>query len=309
MKKVLVSNMTSIKAIDYLENSGYKVIVNSQSSDDDFLSNSDVDGILIMMHPFGENLMSKMTNLKIVARHGVGYDNVDLDAANAHDIVVTNTPGANATAVAETAMMHIFMAGRLFYQRHEAITGNADNIFLAKHQGQELTGKTVGIIGYGHIGKEIDRMLSGFNVSVLAYARHQHEVANGHMATLAEIYEQADFIVTALPATVETKHMIDASVFKKMKKTAVLINIGRGALVDEKALIDALNNEEIAGAGLDVVEEEPIKADNPLLRLPNVFVTPHVAMISQEAMDNVALTAAEDIVRVLTGKQAMFPVK
>ncbi|MBZ1515655.1 phosphoglycerate dehydrogenase [Leuconostoc mesenteroides] len=308
MKKVLVANMTSQKAVDYLESKGYQVIKNDQASDDDFLEHADVDGILIMMHPFGESLMSKMPNLKVVARHGVGYDNVDLDAASAHDIVVTNTPGANATAVAETAMMHILMAGRLFYQRRQAITDNANKRYLAAHHGQELTGKTVGLIGYGHIGQEINRMLTGFNVKVLAYARHQHEVTNGHMATLDEIYEQADFVVTALPATPETKHMINASVFRKMKKSAVLVNIGRGELVDERALVEALTNEEIAGAGVDVVEKEPITAENPLLHLPNAFVTPHVAMISKEAMDNVALKAAEDIVRVLEGERAVFQV-
>ena len=128
------------------------------------------------------------------------------------------------------------------------------------------------------------------------------------MATLDEIYEQADFVVTALPATPETKHMINASVFRKMKKSAVLVNIGRGALVDERALVEALTNEEIAGAGVDVVEKEPITAENPLLHLPNAFVTPHVAMISKEAMDNVALKAAEDIVRVLEGERAVFQV-
>ena len=308
MKKVLVANLTAKKAVKYLEEKGFEVIISDQASDDDFLSHTDVDGILIMMHPFGESLMAKMPNLKVIARHGVGYDNVDLAAAAKHDIVVTNTPGANATAVAETAIMHMLMAGRLYYQRRELLTDTTNADYLAAHNGQEISGKTVGIIGFGHIGQNIDRLLTGFDVNVLAYARHSHEVVNGRMATLDEIYEQSDFIVTALPATPETTHMINADVFSKMKSSAVLVNIGRGALIDEAALIDALKNDVIAGAGLDVVENEPISVDNPLLQLPNAFVTPHVAMISQEAMDNVAIKAAEDIVRVLSGEQPRFPV-
>lgn len=297
-QKVLVFDGTAQAAIDYLKAHDLEVISNPQQTDADFLAAADVDAVILMMHPLSEQLLSQMPNLKVIARYGVGYDNVDLADATAHGIVVTNTPGANATAVAETAVMHMLMAGRYFYQQRQSITD--PNVLNGT--GQEVSHKTVGIIGFGAIGQKIDELLTGFDVNVLAYARHDKPVKNGRMATLDEIYTTADYIILALPATPATQHMIDAAVFKKMKNNAVLINIARGAVVDEAALISALKTGEIAGAGLDVVTVEPVAPDNELLTLPNVFVTPHVAAKSVEAFDAVGLAAAQEVVRVLNGE-------
>ena len=304
MKKVLVFDEIAETAITYLKANGIEVISNKQNDDNDLIAHSDADGMILMMHPVSEKIMSQMPNLKVIARYGVGFDNVNLDDANAHNIIVTNTPGANATAVAETAMMHMLMAGRSFYQQRLSITEDVNNIQI----GQEVTNKTVGIIGFGAIGQKIDQLLTGFNVKVLAYARHNKVVKNGRMASLEEIYTQSDFVVLALPATSETNNMIDMAVFKKMKSNAVLVNIGRGTVIDELALINALKSGEIAGAGLDVVAVEPISEDNELLSLPNVFVTPHVAAKSREAFDTVGLTAAEEVVRVLNGQAPRYQV-
>lgn len=304
MKKVLVFDGIAQSAIDYLEAHELEVISNRQKSDTDFLSHADADAVILMMHPMGDTLFSQMPNLKIVARYGVGYDNVNLADATAHEVVVTNTPGANATAVAETAVMHMLMGGRYFYQQRQSITDSQ----VVSGTGREVSHKTVGIIGFGAIGQKIDELLTGFNVNVLAYARHDKPVKNGRMATLDEIYSTADFIVLALPATPETQNMIDAAVFKQMKRSAVLVNIARGAVVDEAALISALKTGEITGAGLDVVTVEPVDPNNELLTLPNVFITPHVAAKSVEAFDAVGLAAAEDIVRVLAGEKPKFQV-
>lgn len=304
MKKVLVFDEIAETAITYLKANDIDVISNKQHDDNDFTAHPDVDGMILMMHPVSEQVLSQMPKLKVIARYGVGYDNVNLDDADAHGIIVTNTPGANATAVAETAVMHMLMAGRLFYQQRLSITEDVNNIKI----GQEVTNKTVGIIGFGAIGQKIDQLLTGFNVKVLAYARHNKVVKNGRMASLEEIYTQSDFVVMALPATPETNNMIDRVVFKKMKSNAVLVNIGRGTVIDEQALIHALKSGEIAGAGLDVVAVEPISEDNELLSLPNVFVTPHVAAKSREAFDTVGLTAAEEVVRVLNGQEPRYKV-
>ncbi|MGY3742976.1 phosphoglycerate dehydrogenase [Leuconostoc inhae] len=304
MKKVLVFDEIAETAITYLKANDIDVISNKQHDDNDFTAHPDVDGMILMMHPVSEQVLSQMPKLKVIARYGVGYDNVNLDDADAHGIIVTNTPGANATAVAETAVMHMLMAGRLFYQQRLSITEDVNNIKI----GQEVTNKTVGIIGFGAIGQKIDQLLTGFNVKVLAYARHNKVVENGRMASLEEIYTQSDFVVMALPATPETNNMIDRVVFKKMKSNAVLVNIGRGTVIDEQALIHALKSGEIAGAGLDVVAVEPISEDNELLSLPNVFVTPHVAAKSREAFDTVGLTAAEEVVRVLNGQEPRYKV-
>ncbi|MBZ6009535.1 phosphoglycerate dehydrogenase [Leuconostoc gelidum] len=304
MKKVLVFEEIAETAITYLKANDIEVISNKQNDDNDLIAHSDADGMILMMHPVSEKILSQMPKLKVIARYGVGYDNVNLDDADAHGIIVTNTPGANATAVAETAVMHMLMAGRSFYQQRLSITEDVNNIQI----GQEVTNKTVGIIGFGAIGQKIDQLLTGFNVKVLAYARHNKVVKNGRMASLEEIYTQSDFVVLALPATSETNNMIDMTIFKKMKSNAVLVNIGRGTVIDEQALINALKSGEIAGAGLDVVAVEPISEDNELLSLPNVFVTPHVAAKSREAFDTVGLTAAEEVVRVLNGQAPRYQV-
>lgn len=304
MKKVLVFDEIAETAITYLKANDLEVISNKQNDDNDLIAHSDADGMILMMHPVSEKILSQMPKLKVIARYGVGYDNVNLDDVDAHGIIVTNTPGANATAVAETAVMHMLMAGRSFYQQRLSITEDVNNIQI----GQEVTNKTIGIIGFGAIGQKIDQLLTGFNVKVLAYARHNKVVKNGRMASLEEIYTQSDFVVLALPATSETNNMIDMAVFKKMKSNAVLVNIGRGTVIDEQALINALKSGEIAGAGLDVVAVEPISEDNELLSLPNVFVTPHVAAKSREAFDTVGLTAAEEVVRVLNGQAPRYQV-
>ncbi|MBZ5983675.1 hydroxyacid dehydrogenase [Leuconostoc gelidum subsp. gasicomitatum] len=304
MKKVLVFDEIAETAITYLKANDLEVISNKQNDDNDLIAHSDADGMILMMHPVSEKILSQMPKLKVIARYGVGYDNVNLDDADAHGIIVTNTPGANATAVAETAVMHMLMAGRSFYQQRLSITEDVNNIQI----GQEVTNKTIGIIGFGAIGQKIDQLLTGFNVKVLAYARHNKVVKNGRMASLEEIYTQSDFVVLALPATSETNNMIDMAVFKKMKSNVVLVNIGRGTVIDEQALINALKSGEIAGAGLDVVAVEPISEDNELLSLPNVFVTPHVAAKSREAFDTVGLTAAEEVVRVLNGQAPRYQV-
>lgn len=304
MKKVLVFDEIAETAITYLKANDLEVISNKQNDDNDLIAHSDADGMILMMHPVSEKILSQMPKLKVIARYGVGYDNVNLDDADAHGIIVTNTPGANATAVSETAVMHMLMAGRSFYQQRLSITEDVNNIQI----GQEVTNKTIGIIGFGAIGQKIDQLLTGFNVKVLAYARHNKVVKNGRMASLEEIYTQSDFVVLALPATSETNNMIDMAVFKKMKSNAVLVNIGRGTVIDEQALINALKSGEIAGAGLDVVAVEPISEDNELLSLPNVFVTPHVAAKSREAFDTVGLTAAEEVVRVLNGQAPRYQV-
>ncbi|MFT9416669.1 phosphoglycerate dehydrogenase [Leuconostoc falkenbergense] len=308
MKKVLVASQADEIAKTFLIQQGFQVLENNQETDNCFDENPEVEAVLLMPIKFDDNTMNKMPNLKIIARHGVGYDNVSLSAATQRGIVVTNTPGANASSVAETALMFLLMSGRQFASK--LINSNTKSLALSTGNsfGYELSHKIVGIIGYGNIGRKIARLLSGFNVKILVNARHKYVIDNGEMASLAEIYEKADYIVLALPATPETTHMINAATLKLMKKNAVLINVGRGQLIDEDALYSALISNQIFGAGLDVTENEPVSAQNPLYSLPNVFLTPHVAGQSREAKENVALEAAKEITRVLNGSQPKHQV-
>ncbi|MCO0831858.1 phosphoglycerate dehydrogenase [Fructobacillus sp. W13] len=307
-EKVLVFNGISDVAISKLKEAGYQVESNDQASDDDFAADENVVGILLMMYPITGEIMDRFPNLKVIARHGVGYDNVDLEAAKERNIVVANTPGANATAVAETAVTLMMMAGRLFDTDKRGITDKKAQAYAMTHRGIQVSKKTVGILGFGHIGKTVAQLLSGFGVEVLAYARHDKDVPNGRMASLDEIFEKADYVVSTLPATPATTKMIDAAAFDKMKESAVLVNVGRGPVVDEAALIDALKAGKIAAAGLDVVESEPISPENELLALENTYVLPHVAGGSIEAFTSIASTAADDILSVLSGKGAINQV-
>ncbi|MBS9338885.1 phosphoglycerate dehydrogenase [Fructobacillus sp. M2-14] len=301
-EKVLVFNGISDVAVTKLKEAGYEVEENPQKTADDFAADDSVVGMILMMAPIDGAVMDRFPNLKVIARHGVGYDNVDLQAAKDRGIIVANTPGANATAVAETAVTLMMMAGRLFDTDKRGITDKKAAAYATEHRGMQVSKKTVGILGFGHIGKTIAQLLSGFGVEVLAYARHDKDVPNGRMASLDEIFEKADYVVSTLPATDSTTKMIDAAAFDKMKDSAVLVNVGRGPVVDEAALIDALKAGKIAAAGLDVVEVEPISPDNELLSLENTYVLPHVAGGSIEAGKAIASTAADDVLSVLSGK-------
>lgn len=301
-KKILVFNGVNDSAIKELQAAGYEVVANAQTSDQDFAPDPDVVGILLMMFKIDGAVMDRFPNLKVIARHGVGYDNVDLAAAKERGIVVANTPGANATAVAETAVALMLMAGRLYDTDKRGITDEKAKAYASTHPGMQVSNKVVGILGFGHIGRTVAELLTGFGVEVLAYARHDKDVPNGRMASLDEIFEKADFVVSTLPATEKTTKLVNEAAFKKMKQTAVLVNVGRGPVVDEAALIIALKAGEIAGAGLDVVEKEPISPSNELLSLENTYVLPHVAGGSREAKKAIAKTAAENILDVLAGK-------
>lgn len=214
MKKVLVASQVDEIAKIFLIQQGLQVLENNQETDNCFDENPEVEAVLLMPIKFDDNTMNKMPNLKIIARHGVGYDNVSLSAATQRGIVVTNTPGANASSVAETALMFLLMSGRQFASK--LINSNTKSLALSTGNsfGYELSHKIVGIIGYGKIA----RLLSGFNVKILVNARHKYVIDNGEMASLVEIYEKADYIVLALPATHETTHMINSATLKLMKR-------------------------------------------------------------------------------------------
>ncbi|MDF7637631.1 phosphoglycerate dehydrogenase [Leuconostocaceae bacterium ESL0958] len=304
MQKILVFDGIDRQALAPLEAAGYTVESNPQASAKDFQKDDTVVGMIVLTYPIGPAEMDCYPNLKIIARHGVGYDSVDLQAATDRHIVVTNTPGANATAVAETAVTLMLMAGRLMNTRREGIFDPAAKAFMAKRPGMQVSQKTVGILGFGNIGRNIAELLTGFDVDVLAYARHDKEVPNGRMASLDEIYQEADFVVLALPGSASTEHLVDAAALKKMKKSAVLVNVGRGTVVDESALITALKENDIAAAGLDVVTQEPISPDNELLKLKNAYVLPHIGSDSAEAKERLAAMAGQEILKVLAGQPA-----
>jgi len=234
--------------------------------------------------------------LKLVVRAGVGLDNIDLKAAKERGINVANTPEAPSIAVAELVMGLMLSWARKIPQ---ADAGMKQEKWEKKQlMGTELRGKTLGIIGTGRVGKEVGRRAKSFEMNLLAYDVVKDEEFAKEVAAryvdLETLLRESDYVTLHVPLIQQTKHMLGAREFELMKPTAVLVNVSRGGVVDEAALVEALRAGKIAGACLDVYEREPPK-DSPLLGLPNVVLTPHIGASSKEAQRAAALLAAEKI--------------
>ncbi|MCU4181544.1 2-hydroxyacid dehydrogenase [Bosea sp. BH3] len=230
--------------------------------------------------------------LKLLHKWGVGYDNLDIATAKELGIRVARTTGSNAVPVAEFAIGLMFSSLRFLAHGHAElkkgkwITGNIPGETFM------LSGKTVGIVGFGAIGKNVARMLKGFGCTILYNKRQplpadEEAVLGVSYATIPELLERADIVSLHCPMTPETANLIDAAAFRAMKKSAILVNVARGGVVDEVALVEALRAKEIAGAAMDVFSVEPLPADSELLTLDNLVVTPHLAAM---ASDNFAPT-------------------
>jgi phosphoglycerate dehydrogenase-like enzyme len=249
--------------------------------------------------------------LRVVARHGVGYDSVDVPAMTAAGVLVTNTPNAMPRPVATIALTFVLaLAGKLLQKDHLTRTGQWHA--RMDHMGLGLTGRTLGVIGAGRIGKELLRMAATFDLRVLASDPAVDEVTLGYLGArkvdLAALLREADFVVLCCLLDAGTRHLIGAAELAAMRPDAYLINVARGPVVDESALIDALQAGRIAGAALDVFEHEPVDPDNPLLTMPNVIVTPHSLCWTDECFHNMAATGLTSIVDALHGRRPRFVV-
>ena len=233
--------------------------------------------------------MAELPNLKYIGVLATGYNVVDIDAAKARGIVVTNIPAYSTSSVAQMVFAHILnITQRVGYYANENTQGrwtnNADFCYWDTNL-VELDGKKMGIVGYGNIGKATARIALAFGMEVLAYtSKEQKDLPQGiKKATLDELFTESDVVSLHCPLTPETKELVNADRLKTMKPSAILINTGRGPLVNEQDLADALNEGRIAGAGLDVLSVEPSVANNPLLSAKNCFITPHIAWATKEA--------------------------
>jgi D-3-phosphoglycerate dehydrogenase len=258
--------------------------------------------ILARMGVVTRRVIEAAPKLKIIARHGIGVDAVDLDAANEHGIIVTTTGSVNAGAVAEYAFALLLGIVRKVRQADGGMRNGEWN--RNPLVGMELAGKTLGIIGLGAIGKHMARQALGFRMRVLA----QDPVAKPpgdldiEMTTREDLLARSDVVSLHMRLSKDTWHTIDGKNLALMKPTAIFVNVSRGELVDEKELITALQTGRIAGAALDVYEHEPLATDSPLRQLPNVLLSPHVAGQTRESMRLVALAAADAILDVIAGR-------
>ena len=269
-----------------------------------------VQGAIVRVAKFPADAIRGAKDLRIIAKHGVGYDNIDVKAATECGIIVTNTPTANSQSVAEHALTLLLAVARRVgdFSRDLALKRIRPQ---KEYQGVELSGKVMGVIGVGGAGLRLARMTgNGLEMRVIGYDPYKDPWPAGieHMSTLEELLAQADFVSIHVPLTPETRHLFNASALAKMKRTAILVNTSRGGIVEEGALGKAVRDGIIAGAGLDVVEDEPLKADHPLAGLPTVLLTPHMAGVTEEAMMRMAQNAAEDVLRVLRGERPKYLV-
>ena len=241
------------------------------------------EGIVVGIDSFGEEEFAGAENLKVIMKYGVGLENINRDCADRRGIQVKNMPGVNREAVAEMALSLLLCAARRVAEGDRMVRGGR----WPRLTGTSLKGKTIGIVGTGAIGRTLTAYLAGFHMTILGYdmfPNAEFENLGGIYVSLDELLMRADFISIHVPLTEATHHMFDKIAFEKMKKSAIIINTARGAVVDENALKNALENGIIAGAGLDVLEREPA-SDSPLIGLGNIVTTPHIAASSRETME------------------------
>lgn len=268
----------------------------------------DIEGYIAGLDQIDASVIEAASRLKVIARYGVGIDRVDLRAATRHGIVVTNTPGANSVAVAELAIALMLALGRYLCRADRATRCGE----WPRYSGVGLRGKTVGLVGFGAIGREVASRLKAFGCRIMVSDPHvAHETIKGYgvdLAPLDVLLALSDFVSLHASLTPTTAGMVDQPFLQKMKPGAFLVNTARGELIDETALQCALEGGHLRGAALDCFSKEPPGADHPLLRLPQVVVTPHTGSHTDEATNTMGWMSLQDCLAVLRGERPRYIV-
>ena len=268
-----------------------------------------IDGILALLTDKidGEVMDAAGKQLKVISNHAVGFDNIDVQAATARNIPVGNTPDVLTDATADFAFALMMAAGRRIPEADRYVrAGKWKTWGPMLLLGTEMKGATLGLVGFGRIGKAVARRASSFDMHVIYYDPTERESSSEFNATRVDfetLLKESDFISLHTPLTADTHHMINSEALSKMKSSAVLINTSRGPVVDLAALYDALKEHRIFAAGLDVTEPEPLPPDSPLLTLDNVVLAPHIASASQATRDKMAWMAAKNLIAGLKGER------
>ena len=317
MKKVLLVEPIHESGVKILKAAGLEVL-DSPSTDTETLSelvSGDVFGIIVRTSKLEGKVLEAGKALRIIGRHGIGYNNIDLDAADKLNIVISNVPDANAYSVAEYVIATVLLLSRKLIQGDAALRvgkmaqpGASLPGLVKKFSlgGNELPERTLGIVGLGKIGMQVANMAGALlGMTILGYDPYQKasNLAFEKVDDVREIFRRADFVTLHTPATAETENLVNADMLTLMKPGAYLINAARGELIDEKALADALTAGKIAGAALDVFREEPPSLSNPLFGAPNLLLTPHVAGATDEAVARLAIGAAQAVADLFLGKK------
>lgn len=304
--KILVADRISPIGVDLFKaEAGFEVIEAYGSTPEQILELApQVDAIAVRSDTkVTAEVIAAAPNLKVVGRAGVGVDNIDIEAATDRGVIVMNTPTGNTIATAELTFTHMLAGTRPIVQA--AARMRAGGWDRKKFSGSELNQKTLGILGMGRIGAEVAKRAMAFQMDVLAYDPYLTESRANSLgikqATLDEVIENADYITVHMPLTADTKHMLNTDAFNRMKDGVRIYNCARGGIIDEAALIAALESGKVAAAGLDVYEDEPPAEDHPMRQIPNLVLTPHLGASTAEAQENVGIDVAKQMIEALKG--------
>jgi D-3-phosphoglycerate dehydrogenase len=270
------------------------------------------DAVIVRPHKIGEAEFAAASRLKVVAKHGVGLDAIDVPAATARKIAVVFTPEANSNAVAEHTIALMLALARQIAPVSRAI-GEDRFADRSRYEGVEVAGRTLGVIGLGRIGSRVAEIArNGFGMEVIGYdpflPADALRPAAQRVGSLDALLAKADFLSLHVPLSAETLHIIDAASLARLKPGCRIVNTSRGAVIDEAALVEALETGAVAGAALDVFEKEPLPADHPLCSAPNTLLTPHISSSTAEALERMALDAARGVIDVLGGRRPRYLV-
>ncbi len=298
---------------EYLREHGYEVVDGRGFTEDDIVADiADCDAIIVRTAKITKRIFDAAPKLKILARHGAGYDGVDLAAAREHGVLVCTAGGANAISVAELTIFYMLYCSRNFKKVQKLYLEDYRQAKMGVPK-TELEGKTLGLVGLGNIGKLVAKKAAlGFDMTVLAYDPFAKKEGLPEYIQLLEdrdeIFKRSDYVSLHVPATPETVHSVSDREFDLMKETAYLINAARGSIVDEPALVRALQEGKIAGAGLDTLEKEPIDPANPLVAMDNVLTAPHIGGATKEASSRSSVACAQAIDDYFSGRTPNFVV-
>ncbi len=280
-------------------------ILGPNAGDDPLAGIAWAEAVLAGVLAYDADLMDRAPNLRAICRTGIGVDKVDLEEATRRGVAVCNTPDGPTVSTAEHALGLILAAAKSLFRSATWLRQGLDSMF-ARHDALELDGKTLGLVGFGRIARRLAVAAHGIGMEVSAYDPHLAPTAFAgaqRAATLGELLGKADVVSIHVPLTADTEHLIAAEQFSAMKQGVILVNTSRGSVVDQSALLAALDNGQVMAAGLDVTDPEPLPVDHPLLHRDNVLVTPHVASGTREGKRRMFRTAFDQAIQVLAGER------
>lgn len=312
-QRILVPQPISPIGLNFLKNQGYEVDTGCGAGEADIIEKiGSCSGLLIRNAKVTKKIIDAATELRVIGRHGVGVETIDVAYATQRGVWVTNAPESNFNAVAEHTIMTLLLLAKNFLEVHRCFTAGDFDV-RNRIVNMELPQKTLGIVGFGRVGMSVARKAyHGFGMKIIAYDPFVSSSKEFNYVSFSKniehVFSTSDFITLHMPANEKTRSIINKNLFDKMKPTAYLINAARHEIVNERDFVDAIKAKRIAGAATDVYEKEPPDTASPMLCLSNVVYTPHNAAHTKEAFANMALDAAQGIHEILSGLKPTWPV-